>query len=67
MTDRPVLIHVLVGTGATGREALRASYWEILIPQMPADAELQLLTRSVGQDRVIDELVLRFTHTLQMD
>ena len=67
MTDRPVLIHVLVGTGATGREALRAFYREILIPQMPADAELQLLTRSVGQDRVIDELVLRFTHTLQMD
>lgn len=67
MTDDPVLVHVPVGTGAAGREALRAFYREILIPQMPPDAELQLLTRSVGQNRVIDEFVLRLTHTVQMD
>lgn len=67
MTDSPVLIHVPVGTGATGREALRRFYRDIFLPQMPPDAELQLLTRSVGQNRVIDEFVLHFTHTVQMD
>lgn len=67
MTAHPVLIHVPVGTGATGREALRKFYKEIFIPQLPPDAEFQLLTRSVAQDRLIDELILRFTHTLQMD
>lgn len=67
MTDDPVLVHVPVGTGAAGREALRAFYRDILIPQMPPDAELQLLTRSVGQNRVIDEFVLSLTHTVQMD
>ncbi len=66
MTDRPVLIHVPVNTGATGREALRKFYAEIFIPQMPEDAELQLLTRSVGQGRIIDEFILRFTHTVHM-
>jgi carboxymethylenebutenolidase len=45
MTEHPVLIHVPVGTGATGREALREFYREILIPQLSPDAELQLLTR----------------------
>lgn len=67
MTDDPVLVHVPVGTGAAGREALRAFYRDILIPQMPPDAELQLLTRSVGQNRVIDEFVLSLTHTVRMD
>jgi carboxymethylenebutenolidase len=67
MTEHPVLIHVPVGTGATGREALRKFYREIFIPEMPPDAELQLLTRSVAQNRVIDEFILRLTHTVQMD
>ena len=67
MTEHPVLIHVPVGTGATGREPLRNFYREIFIPQLPQDAEIQLLTRTVGQDRLIDEFILRFTHTVQMD
>ncbi|MDX1434733.1 MAG: nuclear transport factor 2 family protein [Gammaproteobacteria bacterium] len=67
MTDHPMLMHVPVNTGATGKEELRRFYREILIPQMPPDAELQLLSRSVGQNRVIDEFILRFTHTLRMD
>jgi len=67
MTDHPVLIHVPVNTGATGKNELRRFYKEIFIPQMPPDAELQLLSRSVGQDRLIDEFILRFTHTLRMD
>lgn len=67
MTDRPVLIHVPVNTGATGREELRKFYAEIFIPQMPGDAELELITRSVGQGRIIDEFILHLTHTLRMD
>jgi len=67
MTDHPVLIHVPVNTGATGKEPLRRFYRDIFIPQMPPDTELQLLTRSVGQNRVIDEFILRLTHTLRME
>ena len=67
MTEHPVLIHVPVGTGATGREPLRKFYREIFIPQMPPDFKLELLTRSVGQDRVVDEFIVRFTHTVRMD
>jgi carboxymethylenebutenolidase len=67
MTDNPVLIQVPVGTGASGREALRRFYKDIFIPQLPPDVGLDLLTRSVAQNRIIDEFILRFTHTLQMD
>jgi carboxymethylenebutenolidase len=67
MTEHPVLIHVPVGTGATGREPLRKFYREIFIPQMPPDFELELLTRTVGQNRVVDEFIVHFTHTVRMD
>ena len=67
MTDHPVLIHVPVNTGATGKAELRRFYRDIFIPQMPSDVELQLLSRSVGQNRLVDEFILRFTHTVRMD
>ena len=67
MTAHPVLIHVPVGTGATGREPLRKFYREVFIPQVPPDTSLELLTRSVTSDRLVDEFILRFTHTVQID
>ncbi|GAB2874941.1 nuclear transport factor 2 family protein [Microbulbifer echini] len=67
MTNNPVLIHVPVNTGATGREPLRHFYRDIFIPQMPPDVELELLTRTVGEHRVIDEFILHLTHSLRMD
>ncbi|WP_226649142.1 nuclear transport factor 2 family protein [Microbulbifer variabilis] len=67
MTENPVLIHVPVNTGATGKEALRNFYRDIFIPQMPPDIELELLTRTVGEHRIIDEFILHLTHSLQMD
>ncbi|HWC37802.1 MAG TPA: nuclear transport factor 2 family protein [Acidimicrobiales bacterium] len=67
MTDRPVLIHVPVGTGATGREPLRKFYREVFIPQVPPDTSLNLLSRTVASDRLIDEFILEFTHTVQID
>ena len=67
MTAHPVLIHVPVGTGATGREPLRKFYREVFIPQVPPDTSLELLTRSVTSDRLIDEFILHYTHTVQID
>ena len=67
MTDSPVLIHVPICAGASGREELRNFYANVFIPQMPDDLELKPLTRTIGQDRIVDEFILKFTHTLQMD
>ena len=67
MTERPVLVHVPAGTGATGREALRRFYAEIFIPQVPPDAGLNLLTRCVTDDRLVDEFIFEFTHSVQID
>ena len=34
---------------------------------MPADTQTRLVCRTVGQDRVIDELIFSFTHDIEMD
>jgi carboxymethylenebutenolidase len=67
MTAQPSLVHVPIGAGAFGQEALRSFYAEVFIPQMPDDIELEVVTRTVTGDRLIEEFVLRFTHTVQMD
>ena len=67
MTDNPVLVHVPVGTGASGKEPLRRFYRDVFIPNMPPDVELELLTRTVGRERVIDEFIMHMTHSVRMD
>lgn len=67
MTDNPVLIHVPVGTGASGKEPLRKFYRDVFIPNMPPDIGLELLTRTVGHERVVDEFIMHMTHSVRMD
>jgi carboxymethylenebutenolidase len=59
--------HVPVLTGGVGRRQLGAFYGRYFIPQMPPDVRMVPLSRTVGQDRIVDEFVLQFTHTVQMD
>lgn len=67
MVEHAQLLHVPVGTGARGREALRTFYAEVFIPSWPDDTAVETLSRTVGTDRVVDELLIRCTHTQAMD
>ena len=58
--------HVPVMTGGVGREALRAFYARLFIPQMPPDTEIVPVSRTIGADRLVDEMIFRFTHTVEM-
>jgi carboxymethylenebutenolidase len=59
--------HVPVLTGGYGREQLREFYARHFIPKMPPDTGIELVSRTVGADRLVDEMIFRFTHTMQMD
>lgn len=59
--------HVPVLTGGVGHDELRAFYAEHFIPQMPPDTMMTPVSRTVGTDRVVDEMVFEFTHTITMD
>ena len=67
MVAEPYVNHVPVLTGGVGLEEVREFYSERFIPQQPPDAEIIPVSRTVGNDRVVDELIDRFTHTVQMD
>lgn len=64
MVDAPHLINLASGTGGVGAEAVRAFYANQLIGQFfPPDVEFIPISRTVDGEQLVDELVIRFTHT----
>jgi carboxymethylenebutenolidase len=59
--------HVPVLTGGVGHDELREFYSRRFIPQMPPDTNMTPVSRTIGVDRVVDEMVFEFTHTVNMD
>jgi carboxymethylenebutenolidase len=59
--------HVPVMTGGVGHQELREFYSRYFIPKMPLDTEIVPVSRTIGADRLVDEMVFRFTHTMEMD
>jgi len=67
MVDDAYVNHVPVLTGGVGRAELREFYAKHFIPQMPPDTEMTPISRTIGDDRLVDEMVFKFTHTIPMD
>ena len=59
--------HVPVLTGGVGRDQLDEFYSRHFIPKMPPDTAMTPVSRTVGVDQVVDEMVFTFTHTIEMD
>jgi carboxymethylenebutenolidase len=59
--------HIPVMTGGVGHDELREFYSKHFIPQMPADTSMTPVSRTIGVDRIVDEMVFEFTHTSKMD
>lgn len=59
--------HIPVMTGGAGHDELREFYSRRFIPQMPPDTSMTPVSRTIGVDRVVDEMVFEFTHTATMD
>jgi carboxymethylenebutenolidase len=68
MVEDAYVNHVPVLTGAVGKGQLREFYGHYFIPRMPPDTTITPVSRTVGDDRIVDdELVFQFTHTIAMD
>ncbi|HKE59483.1 MAG TPA: dienelactone hydrolase family protein [Pyrinomonadaceae bacterium] len=59
--------HVPVMTGGVGHAELGEFYANRFIPQMPPDTSMTPVSRTIGIERVVDEMVFEFTHTIKMD
>jgi len=66
MADDPYLIHVPVMTGGIGWDEVRRFYGSVFIGHWPEDTAVQQVSRTVGADQVVDELVMSFTHDVIM-
>jgi carboxymethylenebutenolidase len=67
MTENPYLLMIATGTACIGRAAVREYYANHFLPAIPPDLELESLSQTIGSDRLAEEMVVRFTHTIEMD
>lgn len=67
MVEDAYVNHIPVLTGGVGRDELREFYSKCFIPQMPPDTEMTPISRTIGTDQLVDEMVFKFTHTIRMD
>jgi carboxymethylenebutenolidase len=67
MVPNAYVNHIPVLTGGVGREQLSEFYSQHFIPRMPPDTEIVPVSRTIGAERLVDEMIFRFTHTVEMD
>src|SRR6516164_3444537 len=67
MVAEPYVNHIPVMTGGVGGAELARFYAHHFIPKCPADFKLVPVSRTVGADRLVDEMLVCFTHDLEID
>ena len=66
MVEDAYVNHIPILTGGQGKAALREFYSRDFIPSMPPDTTLTPVSRTVGSDQLVDEMIFCFTHTQEM-
>jgi carboxymethylenebutenolidase len=67
MVDEPYVNHIPTMTGGVGRERLTNFYRHHFIFSNPEDTALELVSRTIGVDRIVDEFIFTLTHTAKVD
>jgi carboxymethylenebutenolidase len=67
MVAEPYVNHVPTLTGGVGHDMLKRFYKYHFIGGNPPDTELEPISRTVGEDQIVDEMVFKFTHTSEVD
>jgi len=67
MVPEPYVHCVPIMTGGFGGKEVRRFYSQHFINQIPGDAKVTPISRTVGKDQVVDEFIVSFTHNTQWD
>ena len=68
MAPNPHLVNVPTMVGGQGPGAVRTFYAKRLIGQFfPPDVTFETISRTYSEERLIDELIISFTHTCKID
>lgn len=65
-TPTPFVNFTPTMTGGHGRPELQRFYADYFLRSSPPSLHMRLLSRTVGVDRIVDELYVQFKHTCQM-
>ncbi|MEQ8231710.1 MAG: dienelactone hydrolase family protein [Gammaproteobacteria bacterium] len=66
MVDEPYVNHIPTMTGGVGHDHLKRFYKYHFVDSNPPDTRLIPVSRTVGADRLVDEMVFCFTHTCEI-
>jgi hypothetical protein len=66
MVERPYVNYVPTMTGGVGQKELHRFYKDFFIPGNPPSLKVKLVSRTIGADRVVDELFVSFKHTQEV-
>ena len=67
MVGEPYVNHIPTMTGGVGYTQLHRFYLNHFVHANPEDTKLVPVSRTIGVDRVVDEMVFCFTHTKEID
>jgi carboxymethylenebutenolidase len=67
MVAEPYVNHIPVMTGGVGHRDLARFYENHFIPKCPKDTRLVPISRTIGADRLVDEMLFCFTHDVEID
>jgi carboxymethylenebutenolidase len=67
MVAEPYVNHIPTMTGGVGHADLLRFYKNHFIPKTPKDTKLVPISRTIGADRVVDEMLFCFTHDIEID
>jgi carboxymethylenebutenolidase len=67
MTENPYGFLIASGIARVGRAAVHEFYANHFLPKIPPDLEITSLSQTFGNDRIAEEMVIRFTHSIEMD
>ncbi|MBI4552464.1 MAG: ester cyclase [Candidatus Latescibacteria bacterium] len=67
MVDDCYVMHMPTGIGGKGKDGLRAFYRDDFIPSIPPDWTHELLNRVVTDNYIVEEAMLKLTHTRRMN
>ena len=67
MTADPYVLNVPLMVGGRGRQGVHDYYANYFVSHFPPDIELVPVSRTIGQDQLVEEMIMRFTHTIRVD
>ena len=67
MVATPYVNHVPTMTGGVGQAQLKRFYKSHFIGENPPDTQLLPVSRTVGEDQIVDEMIFMLTHTREVD